>query len=257
MIENGHRSLERVLDIIELIAEKKESLKLSDIYHTLNIPKGSCFTLVKTLTARKYLHYDSKTATYSLGIKALEIGNAYLTNKTINVSIYERIQSLSLQINETVHLAVLDGCDIIYIMKHDSSHPVRMNSSIGKRVPAFATAVGKALMSQYSNDEIKSILATHPVKKVTQYTITDPQEILRQMEEIRKTSISAEIEESTLGIQCIGTALKNQNGVIVAGLSIAIPSFFIEKHDINNLKSLLLETADSISPLLGSETFLG
>lgn len=256
MSENGHRSLERALDIMEFVAASTKKVRLSEIYNTLDIPKGSCFTLVKTLTARKYLNFDAEAAVYSLGVKALEIGDTYLTNRSVNTVIYDEIRTLSVRLNETVHLAVLDGSDIIYILKHDSTHSVRMNSSIGKRTPALTTAVGKALMSQFSDEEIRRRLKENPVPRLTEHTITDEALLLEQLREIRRTSIAFETEESTLGIQCVATPVRNKSGVVAAGLSVAIPVFRTEQYDRESLAALLLDCSANISLLLGTETIL-
>lgn len=107
---------------------------------------------------------------------------------------------------ETCHFAVLDGKDALYLFKEESPEPIRMISSAGKRIPAYSTAIGKALLSRYTDEEIRKMYSDG-LKKLTENTITDMDELLSQIRKIRVDKMAYETEESSHNITCIAVPI--------------------------------------------------
>jgi DNA-binding IclR family transcriptional regulator len=107
---------------------------------------------------------------------------------------------------ETVHLARLDGSDIVYLAKRESRHPLRLFSAIGRRLPAFATALGKALLAERSAAEVAAAIPS-PLPRLTRNSTTDPARLLEELELTRARGYAIDNEENTEGIRCFGVAL--------------------------------------------------
>lgn len=230
-----HRILEQSLTILEMASKTTKGYTLAEISKELNLSKSCVFGLVNTLVDMNYLRKEERTGLIYLGLKTFEIGSRYVENNNVFRTAKEVLENVSRLSGETSHLAVLEGLDVIYICKHDSPQAIRMISYIGNRVPAHATAIGKALLSSYSNEELRSLYHDYEFPKLTSHTVTDTETLIRQVSNIRVTGIAYECEESTNDVQCIAVPVCNQDGHVVMAMSISAPIFRTE----NGLQSYM------------------
>ena len=132
-----HRSTERVLDILELVAQDgRPHYTLTQISQRLDAPKSSLLPILRTLHQRGYLFFEESSATYSIGFKAYEIGTGYIRNGSIDDDIILLLRDITRGCAEASHFAKLNEGDVFYLFKEDSSESIRMFSSPGKRLPA-------------------------------------------------------------------------------------------------------------------------
>ncbi|BCS80179.1 IclR family transcriptional regulator [Anaerocellum diazotrophicum] len=248
--KNLHRSLQRALDIMELIASCSEGLTLSNISQKLGIPKSSALSLLNTLVERKYLIFDSATNRYKMGIKMFEVGSGYLRESEFMDAIMAVVAKVARKSNETVHLAVRDGRDVIYIAKIESNHPIRIASSIGKRIPAHATALGKALLSGLSDKELRELYSQQPPERLTANTICEVEKLIEEIRKVRENGYALDYEESSEGVRCFGAPIFNHNEQIIAAISIAVPTIRVNEENEGYFIELIKEAAQEISDIL-------
>lgn len=220
-----HRVLEQALTLLEMISKSTKGYTLAEISRELELSKSCVFSLIQTLVDMNYLQKEERTGLYFLGIKTFEVGSRYVENNDIFRAAKEVLENVSLMSNETTHLAILEEHDVVYVCKYDSQQAIRMISYIGNRVPAHATAVGKALLSGFGNDELRHMYEDYPLKKLTNRTITDLDTLIHQIENIRVTGMAYECEESTDNIQCIAVPVCNKEGRVMMAMSISVPIF--------------------------------
>lgn len=218
-----HKPTLRIIEILNLISAERQGCRLSEVSARLGIPMGTLSPIIHTLRENKFLSFDEQAQTYSLGIRLFEIGSRYMQYSTSFEDMTAILQEIVQQCGETVHLAVLDGQNILYVAKVDSTEPIRMYSAIGKRLPAYSTAVGKALLADYTEEELR-MLYPDGLKALTPCTITDFDTLLAQLREVRKKKMAYEREESNEMICCTAKPLR-KNGMTVAAISITIPLF--------------------------------
>jgi DNA-binding IclR family transcriptional regulator len=223
MDDKTHKILGKAMMMLEYVSYNPDGVSLTEICKHVGIAKGSAHILLYTFVQMKYMRRDPKTGLYTLGIRTFEVGSRFVERNAFYTNAREILEGLVAVTGETAHLAVLDGIDVVYINKFDSSQPVRMVSFIGKRIPAHATAIGKALLSGYSDEKIREIYEEKSLEKVTPNTIDDLEKLIEQIHEIRFTGLAYEKEESTPGVQCISIAIHNRSGSVVAAISISIP----------------------------------
>ena len=222
-MKERHRSTQRVVDILENIAQSGNSgLTLSELAARLEAPKSSLFPIVHTLCVNKLIALHEATGKYTMGYKTYEFGSAYIQGDSINASILELMRSVTDQCRETCFFGELVGGDVFYIFKVDSPESLRMVSP-GKTLPAYSSGIGKALLSDKPLEELKMIYPS-PLTPLTPNTITDLDTLFRQLQVIREQGIAFEKEESTQYIQCIAIPIR-QNGRVRAALSVAVPVF--------------------------------
>jgi len=245
----NHRSTERVLDILELVSnDNLKSYTLGEIATILGIPKSSLFPLVHTLADRGYLKYDKKSLSFSLGFKAFEVGMKYANHTGIYDDIISEMQYIVKMCSESCNFTELKGGDALCLLKIDSPEAIRMVSAPGRRLPAYSTAMGKAMLAYKTKSEIEKLYPKGLIP-VTEHTITDIDVLMKQLSEIRKSGIATESEENAIMIKCIAVPINN-NGVNIAAISVAIPTFRYNEDKKNLIIKLLNDARSKIEMLI-------
>jgi len=238
-----HTPTLRVIKILNLIASNNDTMTLSDISKHSDIPKGTLHPILKTLVESGFLYLDTQKGTYRIGLRLFVNGNSFIQSKDSLMGIESILKELTLKTGETSHFAKLDGGNVLYLVKVESSQPVRMYSAIGRQLPAYGTGLGKALMSGMTKEQIMR-LYPDGLNPMTENTITDFDLLYSQIETIRETGFAYECEESNSGVRCIAVPVKKE-GNVVAAVSIGIPIFrYTEEKRImiqNLLRSSLLD----------------
>lgn len=202
----GVKSADRTMLLLEVLAASPHALTLTELQHALDVPKSSLYMLLQTLVARGWLTCDVRLGTYGIGVRALLVGTSYLDHDPVVQAAAQVISELRARINETVHLARLDGGDVVYLASRESQHHLRVISRVGRRVPAYATSLGKALLAVRGNAEVDALV---PAKFVamTENTVRDRRALHRQLDEVRARGYAFEREENTPGLCCFAVAL--------------------------------------------------
>ena len=166
------KSAGRTLDLLELLADQPRPWTLVDLARQLGIPKSSLHGLLRTLIGRGWVHTDGTGTRFRLGMRALRVGAAYLDGDDTVGLIGGVLDELSRRFGETVHLGRLDGDQVVYLAKRDSVHRLRLYSAIGRRLPAHATALGKALLAEHPDQQAEAMVSW-PLARLTPQTVTD------------------------------------------------------------------------------------
>ena len=215
----------RALNILELFLDGK-SHSAPDITTRLGLPRTSVHELVTTLVLRGYLvAAPDRHGHYRLGVPLFHLGAVFV--EQVDLAREGRVvaERVAAECAETAHVAVLDGTNVVYVAKVDGTHPVRLVSSVGRRLPAHCTAVGKMLLSALPEDEFN---AHYPLgvalPAMTPHSITSPDLLSRQLAEIRRRGIATEYCESNPDVACVAAAIRDSSGAVVGALSVSVPT---------------------------------
>lgn len=252
MADADHRTASRVVDILELVADHPTGMTLSEISRSLGIPKSSLHPLVTTLANRKYLRHNSREERYYPGESLFVYGNKFINNVDILEQIRKVLLSVNQQINETLYFGVLSNLDVLYLIKMDTFSQFRVISNPGNKLPAYSTGYGKALLSQFTPEQIREFYPEGALRPITSHTLRTVDELNIQLEGIRQTGFSYEKEESTIGIRCVATYIKVY-GQVLAGVSIAVPLFRYTSEREVQFKTLLMEAKSKIERIIGEK----
>ena len=252
-ISDSVQSVHRALSLLEIIS-KEPNLSISKISERSGLKITTAHRLASTLMQRGYLEQDPETLHYRLGIKTFEVGNASLLSSDLRESVQPYLRKLRDKVNETVNLAVLDGAEVVYIDQMESQNIVivKMFARVGGRGPAYCTATGKMLLSDLSDEEVRSRFAKIDFIKFTEETITDCRELIENLSQIKKTGYAMDFSERDLGVTCVAAQLRNSSGRIHAAISISGPEHRMTIDRIKNeILPELLETAGIASQRFG------
>lgn len=248
----GVKSAVRVLDIFELLVQHPNGLSLSEICTVLDLPKSSGHALLMTLVHRGYLREGRRERTYRLGPALFEIGSAYISGTDLVADGQAIVSEVARICDETVHLAVLDGTDVLYVVKEEGTRTIRMVSAVGKRFPAYGTGVGKLMLAFLNDADLTERFPDDlPLVALTPQTITDPRALRAEFAAIRARGYAFDYEESTPGLCCVAAPVYDATGGVVAGMSISVPSVRFSPARRDELLALLLAHTKRLSIILG------
>ncbi|MBG0765849.1 MAG: IclR family transcriptional regulator [Tissierellales bacterium] len=242
-------SVSKALDILDLLS-RFENLGVSEISEKTKINKASTFKLLYTLEKKGYI-YKTSNLKYKLGIKFAHYGSIVLENQNIFTLIKPYLQKLRDKHNETTHLGILDDdFNVIFMVKESSNSTIQMTSKIGHKLPFYVTSMGKVLMASKLNNEIKEKLKNYKLKKYTENTITDYDDLIKVLLDVNEKGFAVDIEESEEGLVCFAVPIKDLKGETIAAISISGPSIRM-RNNRNSLINSLKETSVEVSKALG------
>lgn len=241
------KSAERTIDILELLARSPQRLTLSEVQRALRVPKSSLHGLLQTLVARGWVETDQRNLAYSIGLPALRIGAAYLERDPVIEAAGPLLTQLRNELNETIHLARLDGGDIVYLASRESAHHLRSSSRVGRRLPAHATALGKVLLAVRDEEEVDALLPDK-LDALTPDTVTDRAQLKAELAAARADGYSYEQGQNTPGLGCFAVAVAGRQPA-VDSLSCSVPLIRLNDEHRQQIVSALVQAADEIGHL--------
>ncbi|WP_199613587.1 IclR family transcriptional regulator [Paenibacillus alkalitolerans] len=216
-------ALERAHAVLQCIAEQPSKLRLMDLTKATGINKSSMFSILHTMEALEWVKRE-KGDTYTLGSVFAFLGNAYFSGINLVELFAEKAAETVERVGETVQLARLEKGDIVYLAKKEAVSPVRLLSEPGMRIPAYATAMGKMLLSPMDRQEIRALFPGQTLQPFTSNTIRSIDELFKQLEEVSSQGYATDIEEVVPGFCCAAAPIYNRNGDMIAAVSFSMPS---------------------------------
>ncbi len=238
----------RAFELIELIAANK-SAKFTEIVLKLGIPKSSAHVILANLEDLGYIYRDSE-ANYRLTAK---LKNLMVTsvdgqdsNEIVRIAAKKHLIKLKDETGLSVHLAMRDGVNILYLEKVEADNFIRFDTYIGKRAPLHLTAVGKAILAAMSKDDVSVLADSFNFKDGPKGTLTSLDELSKQLEAFRKLGYAIEDQEEAIGVRCIAAHLP---GIFDNTFSIGIIGMTdqISDKDYPKIAAKILKIAQAIS----------
>jgi IclR family KDG regulon transcriptional repressor len=249
--ENMVKSVSRALDIIEIVSSEKDGLGVTEIAKQMDINKSSVYRILSTLVQYGYMEQDEETSRYKLGYKFLEMSSKLLESIDLRKEARPFLQELEKETNEVIHLVVYDQGEVIYIEKLEGTETLRMHSKVGKRAPMHCTAVGKAILAHLPSNVVLDILERKGMPRHTDKTITDQDEFLKELSQVRQKGYALDLEENEYGIRCIAVPIFDHVGKVIAAVSVSGPTIRMTDERIEQLQARMLQIGKQISARLG------
>jgi len=249
------QTIERASSILDILGQSSQGISIRELSAKLKLPKGTSHRLLSSLSYFGYVRQDPKTKDYFLGLKLMELGQLILSQLDLRKEAEPFLRDLAERTQETVHLVFLDRNEIVYIDKVETDQNLsglRMASKIGLRNPAHSCAVGKVLLSHFSEEELNQFIKEKGLQKRTENTLTDPVRLKEHLKSVQRQGYAIDDEENEKGIRCVAAPIYNEAGRAVAAISISGPAFRVTKKMIQeSLKKEVMETALKVSQRLG------
>lgn len=246
------KSADRALELLELFARHPDGLTLTDVSDRTGWPKSSSLALLRTMQHRDFLEIASRSGLYRLGPRVAALGSAYLGNINLAQDGADIVRGMSRSCDETVHLAVLRGTDVLYVAKEEGGGNMRMVSMVGRMIPAHGTGVGKMLLASLPPDELDRLFPVGvDLPRLTERTVTDRTAFVRRLETIRGRGYATDGGESTVGVQCLAAPVLDIDARVIAAMSISVPEPRFTDERIPELFAILMGGARQLSIRMG------
>lgn len=237
----------KAVSILNIIAQKP--MLASEISVALNINKTTVHRLLTTLEHVGFIEQSSESHQYRIGIKLVGICSSRVNDIEIITEAKPHLLALVQQINQPVHLGVYNAGMAIFVDKIDIINTMRIYSAIGRSIPIHCSAIGKALLMDWTDADILSALERFGMKSYTSKTITDPEEIVRQIHVARECGYTEDKGEHEDKVFCFAAPVYDYRNKIVAAISTAAGCEAGD--DPNRIVPFLIQAANHISVALG------
>ncbi|WP_030670229.1 IclR family transcriptional regulator [Streptomyces sp. NRRL B-1347] len=242
----------RAFDILELFLDGDGTLSAPEVTRKLRLPRTTVHELLTTLAARSYLApVPEQPGRYRLGVRTYQLGSRYAEQLDLAAEGQRVAREVAETCDETVHVAILEDTDVIYIAKVDSTHAVRMVSAAGRRLPAHCTAVGKMLLASLPPAELDARVAGRALTAMTPASLTDATALRAELTAIRERGTAFEHRESNPDVSCVAAPVRDSAGRVVAALSVSVPMIRWSEDREAELAELAAKGAGDLSARLG------
>jgi IclR family transcriptional regulator, KDG regulon repressor len=241
------RSVDRAIDALEAVARSPVPLTLAQLSETLEAPKSTTLNIARTLVRRRLLDFDGTSKTYRIGYILAGLASAVPQGGDLRSLAKPYLERLALDTREVVYLAVLEGNELVFIEKIDSSQPIRYIAHVGTRRPLHCTAGGKMSLAMQPDTYLQRYIAEVGLAKYTAHTLTTPSALRRNLEEIRRCGYAVskgEFLEDLTGLSV--PILRDGTQAPVAVLVVAGPSFRVRKR-ARGILALMKKTAAAVA----------
>jgi IclR family transcriptional regulator, acetate operon repressor len=223
--ESPVTSIDRALRILALIGGASRGLSLDELAAELDIPKSSLHRILAALKFRQFVAQPEPGGVYFLGTELLATAFRFHDMLDVRALIHPLLLRLTAELNETTHMGVLDGAEIVYQDKIEAGHTIKLSSVIGGRNPAHATGVGKALLAwTYPTDEaIKAWAAQwEPLPRPTRRTVKSAAQLAEELAAVREQGYALDIEENEVDVRCAAVPIFLGKAVPAAAVSVTL-----------------------------------
>jgi len=246
-------SVKKALELLDHFTVERPELGLAEISREVDAHKSSVFRVLTTLEAAGFLEKDPQSGKYRLGLKILDLAGRVWGRHDIRQIASPYMDELARETGEVSHLAVLDGVDIVYLEKRGQGQILTVATRVGGRNPAYASSMGKVLLADLSESELKTVVGRGKLKKLTPNTITEMPRLMEELARIREQGFALDNEENFPGIRCVGAPIRDAGGRVVAAVSVTVPVQRMNDERVRELWRLVTNTARMISERVAAE----
>jgi IclR family pca regulon transcriptional regulator len=241
--------LSRALSVLFAFSRRSPEWTLEGLSTELDLNKTSLLRIIRTLEGEKLLHRQGER--YRLGPRVLDLGYAFLSTLSVVEVAQPYMYALSQHSGQTVSLAILDDFDVVYIAIEHSQREIGIQGEIGGRHPAHATSLGKILLADLGDDELRERLAGRELERLTHRTVVDAEDLVSLMSHVRESGYAIDDEERGIGIRCVAAPIRDHRGKVVAAMSVSGPIFHMTDAALPNIRDRLITAAARASEELG------
>uniref|UniRef100_A6VWV1 Transcriptional regulator IclR n=1 Tax=Marinomonas sp. (strain MWYL1) TaxID=400668 RepID=A6VWV1_MARMS len=248
----GGSSLDKALSLLQEVCMTPVPLRFAELVEKTDLPKATAHRTLNSLTDKGLVRFDEATQLYHPGYGLLELAHQAWSKIDVRDIAADQMKRLWDETGETIHLAVLDRGDVIYIDKLESQKSLRLFSAVGKKGPAYCTGVGKAMMAFLNDDQLAAAIKEQRFIKHTDTTLINEDMLRDDLNKIRDSKISLDLEEHEEGIQCAASVILNHQNEPIAALSITAPKFRVDSARFQHFQALVKDACQKISTRMGS-----
>jgi IclR family acetate operon transcriptional repressor len=242
------QSLRRAFELLERLADTGGEASLSELAATSGLPMPTIHRLIRTLVALGYVRQNTNRR-YALGARLIRLGEN--ASKQFGSWARPLLAELVEEVGETANLAVLERDEVVYVSQVPSKHSMRMFTEVGRRVLPHGTGVGKAILSQLPEEDVRALLRRTGMPAYTEHTVTDPEELLRHLAKVASQGYAIDESEQELGVRCVAAPLTGTPAP--AAVSVSGPEGRLTKAAVSRIAPAVQRVAATLSAHLAGE----
>jgi len=231
--------------ILEFLSQQNQPKRLNEIAKQTGLTDPTALKILNTLLLIGYVQKDPDTKTFSLGPRLIKYANKSLHQISIKQIAQPHLEKLQEITEETVHLGINELDHIKYISKIESKKPVSLYSEIGKTIPLYCSAMGKAVLAEFSDEEIQQYLATNSFYQFTENTIMTEQELYDEIKNVKELGYAFDDGEHDFEVFCIGSSITLQ-GKNYGAVSVSLPKYRLTDEVLSDLIKNILSCKNDI-----------
>lgn len=246
------RVLDRAIRILSLLSDGTPR-NIAEVSEEIGLSSSTVFRILTTLAFHNLVKRDGRTGRYRLGLACLEMARAYQDSNDLRRVALPELEMLRDEVRETVHLSIMENMEVFYLEKLSGLHAIGiMSSRVGGHAPAHCTGVGKVLLAFQDPVLVRVYFEEHGLRRYTDTTITDIDQLMKELENIRQRGYSFDRGEHEHEVRCVAAPIFDISGDIVAALSISGPNARLDPLEGNvEMINKAIQTAQRISRQLG------
>ncbi len=248
---SGSQSLERGLDILEMIEAESGDIGVRELARRLGLSPTIVQRLVSSLAVRGYIEKNLETSRYRLGHRSMILGASGERGVDYAATARRELDRLAHEHHLNGFVAVLRGGRAIYLLAVQAESPVAIRVSLGSEMPLHSTAAGKVLLASLDDGEARKLLGHRKLPAITPHTITDPAALIASLAKVRRQGYATVVEENIPGVLSVGAPITDRGGNVVAALSVAFPKYLESGLTLQGSIPLVTAAALRISRALG------
>ncbi|HWE08787.1 MAG TPA: IclR family transcriptional regulator C-terminal domain-containing protein [Solirubrobacteraceae bacterium] len=214
------QSLERGLLVIRAFDAEHRELGLSEVARISGLTRAAARRFLLTLEKLGYVTLSE--GRFSLTPRVLELGYAYLSSLTLPEVAQPHMETLVARVNESSSISVLDGTDVVYVARVPTRRIMSITLSVGTRLPAFATSMGRVLLAGLPDAELNARLERMELRPLSAHTITDPAILRAVLERVRRQGWAAVDQELEEGLRSLAVPIHDASGAVIAALNVSV-----------------------------------
>jgi IclR family pca regulon transcriptional regulator len=237
------------LAVIRAFSADRPAQTLSEVAQTTGLSRAGARRILLTLQTLGYVVSDGKL--FRLTPKILDLGFAYLSSMPFWNLAEPVIEGLVNQVHESCSVAMLDGTDIVYVLRVPTQKIMAINLSIGSRLPAWCTSMGRVLLADLPSDALDATLAASEISPRTRHTVTDPAQLKSLIDTVREQGWALVDQELEEGLVSLSAPIRERSGRVIAAMNISgqVNRTSVQ-HMIRHFLPPLRAAADEISGLV-------
>jgi len=244
------QTIQKAGEVLALFDREHAEWGVREVATRLKVAKSSAHDLMSSLAKLGFLN-KTEDNRYRLGWRLVTLSETLLATTELRKEAHPVLEDLAAQYQETIHLAVLDDTQAVYVDKLEGRQAVRVElTSLGARLYAHCSALGKVLLAYSDEEEVKRIIQTAGLPRFTDNTITDEEELLQNLAKIRKQGFAYDLEEILPDLCCVAAPIYEYSGKVIAAISMSIPAFRFRRSQ-TEFRDGVMRAAKKISNRLG------
>jgi IclR family acetate operon transcriptional repressor len=246
------QALSRALTLLNRVAETAEGATLTELAQQVGLAPSTAHRLLTSLEQERYVRFEPKDRLWSIGVQAFVTGCAFTKTRNLVALARPHMRRLMDDSGETVNLAVEDNGQAVYLAQIECRQVMRVFTRPGSRVPLHCSAVGKAILTAYSDRLLTKVLQQQGMPRLTVKTLMSPAQLRDDIAQARSRGYALDDEEHAVGLRCISAPIFDETSDVVAALSASGPMARITDDRIAPLGALVIDAARAISQEMGA-----